>query len=966
MQWTKRDWLILVSLIFLASILRLYKLGIIPPGFQFDEAFNGIDAYQVLEGNRPLFLPANAGREVLYTYWQALIILLHGMFTGDGPVVNVFTLRLGSAIGGLVAVPLIYTFLRLALKREAQAIALFVALAEALSLWHIHFSHYGIRVILMPVMFTGAFGLYWLASSRHNRRSQIVLYILSGVAIGLTVWNHPTGRFTPFVLLLYTAWIWFTTRSDRVHGPAARKHAIQGLLITGVVSFFVFLPLGLVFWERPDFFFAHVADSSVLNEEVYEGSPLKTILLNSLRVLGMFTVSGDMDWTHNLAGRPVFDPLMSLPFLMGLFLWGRRLIDKHDPDRNLLALLLIWLLIMLTPSVLSNDAPDYSRTMPAHPALMIAPGLGLAWLWGLSRHGERWKTLRKSGQAIAVAIVLISGGLAVYDYFVIFPTHEELYYVYDVDKLDALNTLAPLTQKNSVYLSELWAGHATSVFLRGQYNIHSIETSHTLVLPPPGAGLVYAFPDEQVERAEDLYKIFPDATLTVLHDPQDKALLHTVQIDAETAAQWPPEYSPTIEQTVRFEEGPTLLGMAPKPDGSILLFWQANERMLRNLTSFVHLVDPNGNRVGQVDKMPGSGSYGTPVWAVGERIIDRYWPTVVDPCSSGVEARVIVGWYEHAADGLRRPRTDGGGEIAQAGTMKMPLRSYPPEALIPEQSVAIAPNSMVTFVGYQIDSGTLEPGSPFTMDLLWEGDPGEEQFELSLGHVNDQDSADLPRDGGSIQGKSVLWSDTLGKDSDWEPGKRLCRRLFLRTPVEAQEGIYQLEIGVKGERASEIGALTIVPSTRRFTPPPSLSSSDMHFHNELDAELITLVGFDVEQMEEQVSEKSEEENEGRTVEVTLVWQASATIHVGYSAFVHVIDESGQMVAQSDAIPGNTPTNQWIPDEIIVDRHSLANLPMGPLQIVVGLYDPLNGRRLVVRDVEGRAIPDNAVELVTIE
>src|SRR5690606_11276228 len=129
--WARKDWLILLALTALAAALRFYRLGLLPPGFQFDEAFNAIDAGLVLEGNRPLFLPANAGREVLYTYFQAGLAALFGL--------NVYTLRLASAILGTLAAPITYLLLRVLLSRHSRAVAGFTALALAITLWHLHF-----------------------------------------------------------------------------------------------------------------------------------------------------------------------------------------------------------------------------------------------------------------------------------------------------------------------------------------------------------------------------------------------------------------------------------------------------------------------------------------------------------------------------------------------------------------------------------------------------------------------------------------------------------------------------------------------------------------------------------------------------------------------------------------------------------------------------------------------------------
>src|SRR5690606_26128243 len=104
MAWSRKDWFLLLVLTLLAAGLRFYQLGVLPPGFQFDEAFNAIDAELVLQGDRPLFLPANAGREVLYTYFQATLVALLGL--------NVTTLRLASAILGLLAIPATYLLYR--------------------------------------------------------------------------------------------------------------------------------------------------------------------------------------------------------------------------------------------------------------------------------------------------------------------------------------------------------------------------------------------------------------------------------------------------------------------------------------------------------------------------------------------------------------------------------------------------------------------------------------------------------------------------------------------------------------------------------------------------------------------------------------------------------------------------------------------------------------------------------------
>ncbi len=45
---------------------------------------------------------------------------------------------------------------------------------------------------------------------------------------------------------------------------------------------------------------------------------LRPVLENSLKIAGMFGFSGDPLWRQNVAGRPVFGPLLGLAVLFGI------------------------------------------------------------------------------------------------------------------------------------------------------------------------------------------------------------------------------------------------------------------------------------------------------------------------------------------------------------------------------------------------------------------------------------------------------------------------------------------------------------------------------------------------------------------------------------------------------------------------------------------------------------------------
>ena len=92
---------------------------------------------------------------------------------------------------------------------------------------------------------------------------------------------------------------------------------------------------------------------------------------------------------------------------------------------------------------------------------------------------------------------------------------------------------------------------------------------------------------------------------------------------------------------------------------------------------------------------------------------------------------------------------------------------------------------------------------------------------------------------------------------------------------------------------------------------------------------------------------------GGAVGLGLAWRAGREIPRNYKVFVHLYDDRGRLVAQHDSQPahGVRPTSTWTPGERIEDRHGLA-LPFdisSPLRLVVGLYDPSTGQRLLLPD-----------------
>jgi hypothetical protein len=91
------------------------------------------------------------------------------------------------------------------------------------------------------------------------------------------------------------------------------------------------------------------------------------------------------------------------------------------------------------------------------------------------------------------------------------------------------------------------------------------------------------------------------------------------------------------------------------------------------------------------------------------------------------------------------------------------------------------------------------------------------------------------------------------------------------------------------------------------------------------------------------------------------WQGLSEMETLYSGFLHVIDEQGNLITQRDWIPGKgkQPTTSWLPTEVIADPLDLtlpAGIAPGRYRVIVGMYHPPNGSRLLVVD-DGQTVSD---------
>ncbi len=110
---------------------------------------------------------------------------------------------------------------------------------------------------------------------------------------------------------------------------------------------------------------------------------------------------------------------------------------------------------------------------------------------------------------------------------------------------------------------------------------------------------------------------------------------------------------------------------------------------------------------------------------------------------------------------------------------------------------------------------------------------------------------------------------------------------------------------------------------------------------------------------------------GGTLQLSFYWRAESAPALNYTVFIHVYDETGNLITQQDMMPaeGTAPTSRWEPGQFVEDFHILPapeDMPPGEYHILVGMYDFQTGARLPVTTPEGEELPDAIIELGTFK
>ncbi|NLF02698.1 MAG: hypothetical protein GX601_17160, partial [Anaerolineales bacterium] len=282
---------------------------------------------------------------------------------------------------------------------------------QAVSFWSLATSRQVLRSSLLPVLFTGAVVCYWrwvalgLADRQREargRRAYVWLGLLA-LLVGASLYTYIPARVTWVVFPLFAVYLLI------FHRKVEARTWLPGVLAV-VAGLLLSAPLFLYLRSHP----GAEQRLAMLDE------PLRALRAGDISiVLGrlwsglaglVLPGRGDEFLAYNIPGRPLLDPLTGVLFLLGLLICVARW------RRPAYALLLLWLVVGISPSLLTGATAGFTRSIAAQPTLFIVPAIaGVAAVQWAAAHWGRVAAWVVS--TAIVALVVASGWVNVRDYF---------------------------------------------------------------------------------------------------------------------------------------------------------------------------------------------------------------------------------------------------------------------------------------------------------------------------------------------------------------------------------------------------------------------------------------------------------------------------------------------------------------------------------------------------------------------
>jgi len=593
-----------IVIVIVATAFRIIELNTAPPGLRYDEVQNYAIVERILGGERPLFFEEGWGREPLYYYVQAATMTLFGE--------SAWSLRLPSVLFGLLGIVGVGLAGRTLFD---DRVALLAAATMAVSFWAVFYSRVALRLVGIPAFASFMVYFLWRAMARPRflQWRTIIELSMTGALLAAMIYTYIAGRFALAFLPLYLFYLLIFHRS-RFQTLWPR------FVFVFLVAAILVAPLALLLYQQP----SQQPRLDQLNAPLTAllNGNFKPVLSMTRQAVGMFFLRGEQDWLYNLHGRPVFQPIMALFMMGGMFisLWRWRQLNH--------AFILLWLFVGILPAILALPAASLTHTIFAQPASMILTALGLAAFWNAFE-----KQYVRFAVVVICLIILASAAFTFRDYFVIWNKQDDVQELYQASISGVADTILELEADGPIVIGapfidywNPWNKVAFDLAVSSQVSdIRWFNPAWSWVWPAGDSASTYYFPErpledqhynstlEQIFAADARQLIGSESPYTSYQVDYPRHLDQVVAgLSESNHLTWPPDIvEPSLPKLpLSFQNRLALIGIqipesrvAPGDFVEYVTFWQVLAADPVPIVSFTHLTSDGIDIWGQQDRL---------------------------------------------------------------------------------------------------------------------------------------------------------------------------------------------------------------------------------------------------------------------------------------------------------------------------------------------------------------------------
>lgn len=220
----------------------------------------------------------------------------------------------------------------------------------------------------------------------------------------------------------------------------------------------------------------------------------------------------------------------------------------------------------------------------------------------------------------------------------------------------------------------------------------------------------------------------------------------------------------------------------------VVLYWTDIDPVDKDYLSVVHLLGRDFQSVGYVNRYPAWGMVPTSRWQPGDIWRDEYHVFVSPNAQAPSKLRIKAGLYD----------PDSKRDVVAYGPDSNPIpllvigeaKLAPPmnAEFVPAYPLEVALEGGITFLGYDLEAGAIQPGDSVLLSLYWLANETQSKDWSVFVHLTDDDSQISGADSPPLSGDYPT--------SLWTANETIVDEHSLQIPATIQPGNYQIVLGL--------------------------------------------------------------------------------------------------------------------------------------------------------------------------